>query len=207
MPTLTVLRRALLLAMLALPATLPAATPATAYVPPLAEVPMQQIVQRQLYPQLDYLFDKMASEKGQVTLDGVAALKSEDKFLAGKIAAGLAHVLLNMPKDDPRLAERLRQYREIADLTVNVDNHTWGVYYYLQALYALKQAGLLEQAVSPATLASLKTSLDWRRFVSTPDYALINLPTNYYGVAFSVARLRMLMGWRTTAPARSCSTK
>ena len=26
-------------------------------------------------------------------------------------------------------------------------------------------------------------------------FTLINLPTNYYGVAFSIARLRFLMGW------------
>ncbi|MFC5549491.1 hypothetical protein [Massilia aerilata] len=28
----------------------------------------------------------------------------------------------------------------------------------------------------------------------TPQWDLIRLPTNYYGVAFSVARLRMLLG-------------
>jgi hypothetical protein len=114
--------------------------------------------------------------------------------LQGKIASGLAHVLLNMRKDDPRLQERLRQFREITDMTVGMDNHTWGIYYYLEALYQLKQAGLLEQAISPATLARLKTTLDWHTFV-TPQWELIKLPTNYYGVAFSVARLRMLLGW------------
>jgi hypothetical protein len=168
--------------------------PSSRYVPPLAGVPMNQIVQQQLYPQLAYLFDKMVAEKEHVTIDGVEALKSNDKFLQGKIASGLAHVLLNMHKDDPRLPERLRQFREITDMTVGMDNHTWGIYYYLEALYQLKQAGLLEQAVSPATLARLKTTLDWHTFV-TPQWELIKLPTNYYGVAFSVARLRMLLGW------------
>jgi hypothetical protein len=185
----------------ALPTAFGAAPPADAprppssrYVPPLAEVPMNQIVQRQLYPQLEDLFDKMLAEKEHVTIDGVEALKSNDKFLQGKIASGLAHVLLNMRKDDPRLQERLRQFRELTDMTVGMDNHTWGIYYYLEALYQLKQAGLLEQAVSPATLARLKTTLDWHTFV-TPQWELIKLPTNYYGVAFSVARLRMLLGW------------
>jgi hypothetical protein len=168
--------------------------PSSRYVPPLAGMPMNQIIQRQLYPQLDYLFDKMVAEKEGVTIDGVEALKSNDKFLQGKIASGLAHVLLNMRKDDPRLQERLRQFREITDMTVGMDNHTWGIYYYLEALYQLKQAGLLEQAISPATLARLKTTLDWHTFV-TPQWELIKLPTNYYGVAFSVARLRMLLGW------------
>jgi hypothetical protein len=172
--------------------------PSSRYVPPLANVPMNQIIEQQLYPQLEYLFDKMVTEKEGVTIDGVAALKSNDKFLQGKIASGLAHVLLNMRRDDPRLQDqlnkRLRQFREIADMTAGMDNHTWGIYYYLEALYQLKQAGLLEQAVSPATLARLKTSLDWHTFV-TPQWELIKLPTNYYGVAFSVSRLRMLLGW------------
>jgi hypothetical protein len=175
--------------------------PSSQYVPPLADVPMNQIIAQQLYPQLEYLFDKMVAEKEAVTIDGVPALKSNDKFLQGKIASGLAHVLLNMRKDDPRLQERLRQFREITDMTVGMDNHTWGIYYYLEALYQLKKAGLLEQAVSPATLAKLKTSLDWHTFV-TPDWELIKLPTNYYGVAFSVARLRMLLGWEDESASR-----
>jgi hypothetical protein len=196
---------ALLASAALLPGALPAAIgavqpvapprpPSSRYVPPLADVPMNQIVQQRLYPQLEYLFDKMVAEKENVTIDGVEALKSKDKFLQGKIASGLAHVLLNMRKDDPRLQERLRQFREITDMTVGMDNHTWGIYYYLEALYQLKQAGLLEQAISPATLARLKTTLDWHTFV-TPQWELIKLPTNYYGVAFSVARLRMLLGW------------
>ncbi len=186
---------ALLAAALAAQPGAHAAPASTAYAAPLAQTPMHQIVQGNVYPQLEYLFNKLAAEKADVALDGVAAFKGNDKFLPGKIAAGLAHVLLNMRKDDPRLPERLREFRAIADLTAGMDNHTWGTYYYLQALYSLKKAGLLEQAVSPATLASLKTSLDWRKFVTTPDFELINLPTNYFGVAFSVARLRMLLGW------------
>jgi hypothetical protein len=59
----------------------------------------------------------------------------------------------------------------------------------------LQQAGLLEQAVSPETLAKLKTKLDWRKFVRADDLTLIDLPNNYYGVAFSVARLRYQLGW------------
>jgi hypothetical protein len=181
--------------------------PSAAYRAPLATTPMNQIVQTKVYPQLDYLFAKLAAEGAGVTLDGVAALKGNDKFLPGKIAAGLGHVLLNTAADDPRLPERLRQYRAIADLTAGMDNHTWGIYYYLQALYSLKKAGLLEQAVSPATLASLKQSLDWRKFVTTPDFELIDLPTNYFGVAFSVARLRLLLGWEDDSASKTLLDK
>lgn len=160
-----------------------------------ATAPMNRIVQDNAYQQLDYFFKKLVAEKEAIVIDGYAPFKAGDKFLPGKVAAGLGHVLLNSAKDDPALPQRLRDYRDIADMTVGMDNHTWGIYYYIGTLVKLKEAGLLEQAVSPATLEKLRKQLDWRTFVTVPQYDLINLPTNYYGVAFSVARLRMLMGW------------
>jgi hypothetical protein len=168
-------------------------TPAN-YVPPLATTPMNRIVQNNAYTQLDYFFKKLATEKEGIIMDGTSPFKSGDKFLPGKVAAGLGHVLLNTPKNDPSLEQKLKDYRDIADMTVGMDNHTWGIYYYIGTLVKLKQAGLLERAVSPATLEKLRKQLDWRTFV-TPQWDLISLPTNYYGVAFSIARLRMLMGW------------
>jgi hypothetical protein len=172
-----------------------AAMSAARYEPPLARQPMNRIVADNAYRQLDWFFERLAQQGLDTTIDGQAAFKSGDKFLPGKVAAGLGHVLLNTPKDDPRLPQLLAQYRRIADLTVEMDNHTWGIYYYVGMLYQLQRAGLLERALTPATLAKLREKLDWRSFVSTPDYGLINLPTNYYGVAFSIARLRMLLGW------------
>jgi hypothetical protein len=167
----------------------------TTYSPPLAGTAMNKIVQDALFPQLEYFFDKLNAEKELVTIDGYPAFKGNDKFLPGKIALGLGYVVLNTAPSAPNFKARLNQYREIADLTINIDNDTWGMYYYLSTLYKLKNAGLLEQSFTPATLAALKQKLDWRKFVNTTDYSLINLPSNYYGVAFSIARLRMLMGW------------
>lgn len=172
-----------------------AAQTAANYLPPQATAPMNRIVQDNAYQQLDYFFKKLVAEKEAIVIDGYAPFKAGDKFLPGKVAAGLGHVLLNSAKDDPALPQKLRDYRDIADMTVGMDNHTWGIYYYIGTLVKLKEAGLLEQAVSPATLEKLRKQLDWRSFVTVPQYDLINLPTNYYGVAFSIARLRMLMGW------------
>ncbi|MES3022337.1 MAG: hypothetical protein V4857_12225 [Pseudomonadota bacterium] len=187
---------AVALAAAAAPVSAPAAAAAAAPVSaPAADTPMNTIIQRELQPQLDYFFTRLAAEKEGLLIDGHKPFASNDKFLPGKIAIGLSYVLLNKTADDPTLETRLAQYRDIADMTVGMDNHSWGIYYYLSALHSLKKAGLLERAVSPATLAKLRTQLDWRKFVSQPDYELINLPTNYFGVAFSVARLRMLLGW------------
>ncbi len=156
--------------------------------------PMDQTVTQRILPQLDRLLDSLAAEKGDMTLDGVKVFASGDRFLPGKIAVGMVYPLIDTPRDDPRFARRLAAYRQIADLTVDQANDTWGIYYYVEALWKLRQAGLLDQAVSPATLAKLKAQLDWRSFVR-PDLTLIDLPNNYYGVAFSIARLRMLLGW------------
>ena len=163
-----------------------------------ATPPLQQSVE-QAYPQLDYFFRKLVRERDKLEIDGKAPFQSHDKFLPGKVATGLADVLLHTPANDPRLPGLLRDYADIADLTVGMDNDTWGIYYYIGALYKLKQAGLLERAVRPATLAALRTKLDWRTFVRVPAFELVNLPTNYYGVAFSIARLRLLMGWEDAA--------
>jgi hypothetical protein len=184
---------AVLLAFAPAAAVVAQVTPAN-YVPPLATTPMNRIVQDNAYAQLDYFFKKLATEKEGIIMDGTSPFKSGDKFLPGKVAAGLGHVLLNTPKNDPSLEQKLKDYRDIADMTVGMDNHTWGIYYYIGTLVKLKQAGLLERAVSPATLEKLRKQLDWRTFV-TPQWDLISLPTNYYGVAFSIARLRMMMGW------------
>lgn len=166
------------------------AAPATAQSTP----PLQRSVE-QAYPQLEYLFQKLVKEKGATTIEGRESFKAKDKFLPGKVATGLADLLLHLPKDDPRLPGMLRDFADIADLTIGMDNESWGIYYYIGALHRLKQAGLLERAVRPATLEALRKRLDWRTFVRVPSYELIDLPTNYYGVAFSIARLRMLMGW------------
>jgi hypothetical protein len=156
---------------------------------------MNQTVETRLLPQMAVLLDKLMVEKRDMTLDGVRVFDADDKFLPGKVAIGLAYLLIDTPRDDPKFATYLAGYRQIADMTVDDTNNTWGIYYYCQALHMLQQAGLLEQAVSPATLAKLKAKLDWRRFVRADDLTLIDLPNNYYGVAFSVARLRYQLGW------------
>ncbi|RHW19105.1 hypothetical protein D1610_03025 [Sphingomonas gilva] len=156
---------------------------------------MNATVERRLMPQMERLLQQLLREKRAMRLDGVAVFGSGDKFLPGKIASGLAMLLLETPRDDPRFAGYLAGFRDIADLTLADTNESWGIYYYVSALHDLKQAGLLDQAVRPETLAALRRKLDWRSFVDSRTLELKNLPNNYYGVAFSIARLRMLMGW------------
>ncbi|GAB4061651.1 hypothetical protein [Uliginosibacterium sediminicola] len=156
---------------------------------------LDHIVSTALLPQLDHFFAQLLQDQKALQIDGTAAFNGKDKFLPGKIAIGMSYLLLNTPRNDPHFASYLAGYRQIADMTVDEDNESWGIYYYLSALNKLREAGLLEQALSPATLARLREKLDWRGFVKQPEFTLIKLPTNYYGVAFSIARLRYLLGW------------
>ncbi len=164
-----------------------------------AVAPMNQTVERRLLPQTAVLLHKLLAEKRDMTLDGVKVFEADDKFLPGKIAIGLAYLIVDTPRSDPKFAEYLAAYRQITDMTVDDANDTWGIYYYCQALLMLQEAGLLDKAVSPQALEKLKAKLDWRRFVRTDDLTLINLPNNYYGVAFSVARLRYRLGWENAS--------
>lgn len=160
-----------------------------------AVAPMNRTVEDRLLPQTAVLLEKLLAEKRDMTLDGVKVFEADDKFLPGKIAIGLAYLIVDTPRTDPKFQRYLAAYRQIADLTVDDPNDTWGIYYYCQAIHMLKDAGLLDEAIAPATLEKLRAKLDWRRFVRTDDLTLINLPNNYYGVAFSVARLRYRLGW------------
>lgn len=172
-----------------------------------AVAPMNQTVEARLLPQMGVLLDKLMVEKRDMTLDGVRVFDADDKFLPGKVAIGLAYLLIDTPRDDPKFATYLAGYRQIADMTADDANNTWGIYYYIQALHMLQEAGLLEQAVSPATLAKLKAKLDWRAFVRADDLTLIDLPNNYYGVAFSVARLRYQLGWEDASASEALLEK
>ncbi|MFJ6023118.1 hypothetical protein ACIQC9_00800 [Brevundimonas sp. NPDC092305] len=156
---------------------------------------MNATLANRVTPQMDALLDRLIVDGREMELDGVRVFEANDKFLPGKIAIGLAHAILSAPEGDPRRERYLAGFRRLADLTLEDENETWGIYYYVSALHQLHDAGLLDQAVSAPTLARLRERLDWRGFVRQDDLTLINLPNNYYGVAFSIARLRFLLGW------------
>lgn len=159
--------------------------------------PMDRTVRTRIVPQVEALLEDLLADGRGYRLDGVEVFKAQDKFLPGKIAIAMAHVLVETPRDDPRFSEYLAGFRRLADLTLEDPNDSWGIYYFVSALHRLQEAGLLDEAVAPATLARLRERLDWRAFVREPDLALIDLPNNYYGVAFSIARLRYLLGWES----------
>ncbi|WP_370680276.1 hypothetical protein [Comamonas sp. GB3 AK4-5] len=169
--------------------------------PLLSEQAMDAIAVQQLYPVLDRLFALVQKKGLAAEMQGVPMFpkRNGDKFLPGMMAMGFSYLLLDSSVPESKHKAYLQGYRDMADMTLEAPNETWGMYYYMSALWKLKQAGLLDgpdAAIRAQTLQGLQRKLDWRQFVEASDYSLKHrLPTNYYGVAFSVARLRYLMGW------------
>ena len=116
--------------------TLIFAISADAQVGTAAPVPMTQneLIEQRVLPLLDHLFQKLVTEKRDLTIDGQKAFTGGDRFLPGKIALGLSLLLVNTPRSDSRFAAYLEGYRDVADMTIDDVNETWGVYYYMSAL-------------------------------------------------------------------------
>jgi hypothetical protein len=169
--------------------------------------PMNVTVATRITPQVEALLEQLQAQGRDYRLDGVEVFSANDKFLPGKIAIAMAHVLTATPRTDPNFANYLNGFRRLADLTVDEPNDSWGIYYYASALHDLEVAGLLDEAVSPETLAKLRVKLDWRRFVREDGLTLIDLPNNYFGVAFSIARLRYLLGWEDASASEALLAK
>jgi hypothetical protein len=155
------------------------------------------IVQSEIAPHAEQLLAMLAEHGHDLKIQGAAVFDGRDKFLSGKIAVALADVLVSLPRNSARFSKDLLAFRQIAALTIDDSNDSWGSYYYLSALDRLRQADLLRGAVDKKTLAKLRVKLDWRTFVDPNTYALINHPNNYYCVAFGIARLRTRMGWES----------
>lgn len=168
---------------------------------------MNAVIETRVAPQMDHLLARLIVEGRDMTLDGVKVFEAKDKFLPGKIAIGLAHAALEAPEGGPRRARFLAGFQKLSELTIDDENDTWGIYYYISALHQLDEASLLDHAVSPEILARLRQKLDWRTFVRTDALTLVDLPNNYFGVAFSIARLRYLLGWEDASASEALLAK
>ena len=165
------------------------------------------VVQQRILPQAEALLRQLVKDKRTLTIDGTLVFNGSDKFLPGKIAIALVEYLVTVPRDDPRLPQLLKDFREVARLTVDDANDSWGAYYYVLALDKLREAGLLDQAVDRLTYAKLRVRLDWRMFVDPDTYELIDHPNNYYVVALGIARLRHHLRWEDESGANAIYAK
>jgi hypothetical protein len=168
---------------------------------PQAAPAFNQVVEGRIRPQLERLLTQLVEDGRGMQLGGTPVFNGSDRFLPGKIALAFADLITTLQPSDPRLPRAIDDFRRIANLTIDDPNDSWGIYYYLSALNALKREGRLERALDPLTLARLRVRLDWRTFVDVDTFKLIEHPSNYYCVAFAIARLRHELGWEDASGA------
>lgn len=156
---------------------------------------LSEIIATRIVPHVAQHVLQVDAQRASVVVDGVQAFAGGDKFLSGKVAVMVCY-LLTQAENEPKCDNSaLMRSREMLSWLAPIKTETWGILNFLNGLYLLKEANLLELVVSDDTLKTLQTNLDWRTFVNVEDLTLRNLPTNYYGVAFGIAKYRELLGW------------
>ena len=124
-----------------------------------------------------------------------------DPFFSGKLALAIAIILTEESSLDLHLRQK---YVVLLHKTLQQPCESWGRYYYLLALWKLQQQNQLSTVFSASTLEELEKKLNWNEMVVEPEYILAeSFPTNFYGVAFSIARLRFLLGWESEIHAQA----
>lgn len=153
---------------------------------------MRQIIEKDLCPIMINLFKRVSEGGLDLVMDQVPVYNEKAQFVGGKVINQACYTALELLKTE----ESLKSLGQLIHMVSDMPMETWGILNGINGLYRLQKAGLLKDTVDQETMEKLKTSMDWRTFVD-PDrhYALIGKPTNYYGVAFGIARHRELMGW------------
>lgn len=124
-----------------------------------------------------------------------------DPYASGKFALALSLLIEN----DPR---RSAEWPEVWSTLALAPCDNWGKYYFLQALLKLSQQGVLDKVFTAAQLQILRGKLHWQEMVDEGTWRLNpRFPTNFYGVAFSVARLRYLLGWESASASQEILLK
>lgn len=142
------------------------------------------------------LFWKIAEEKEKITIDGVPGYNEKAQFVGGKVINLCSYVALTFSENDDEKKKMLDAMHELIVMCSKMEMETWGILNGLTGLYRLKTAGVYDRVVDTSVDERLKQIMDWHTFVDAEqDYALIHKPTNYYGVAFGIARYRELLGW------------
>lgn len=149
---------------------------------------MDKLIQEDILSHLQYYFDLVYENGLDLEIDGVKGFNPKSQFVEGKVVNACSYVYEVTGKDKDKLVK-------IIKLMADGEYKTWGMLNCIVALNRLNKKGLLNDVMDDETLNIFKEKLDWRTFVNEDDLSLINLPTNYYGVAFGVSKYRELLGF------------
>lgn len=152
-------------------------------------------ISEQALPSFAHLCHLVSEEQDALVIDGVKAFNPKSQFVEGKVVNAFSYLLVDK-KDTPEFPKLAAEFQTVIQFVAGRTFETWGTLNCLTGLYRLAQNNLLDELVPASALAQLKVGLNWHHFVDEKNnYALIHKPTNYYGVAFGIARYHELLGW------------
>lgn len=154
----------------------------------------KDIYNNHLLPHLGYLTTKVYQEKSELKLSNVTAFNDKAQFLEGKIINGLSYCLIHSPNKEhfDHITPDLFSY------LAESEYETWGILNALFGLLRLKEHNLLDKYLTSELRNTLNEKLHYRTFLREDNLTLIDKPTNYYGVAFGIASIRILLGFDET---------
>lgn len=164
---------------------------------------MKDMIYGELRPKMVSLFWRTVEDGRDFVMEGVPVYNEKAQFVGGKVINMGCYVVTELLKDTEDYDRGLKSLGQLIAQVSDLPMETWGILNGITGLYRLRTAGLLESVVDIETMDSLKKALDWRTFVDVKEhYKLIHKPTNYYGVAFGIARYRELLGWEPEGHSR-----
>ncbi len=156
---------------------------------------LKEEAERMLYPFMKGLFYRISRSGEDFSIDGVWAYNENAQFVGGKMINLCSYVVTELMEGE-EYQKGMALLPEIIARAASLPMKTWGILNAITGIFRLEQKGILEKAAEPEVLEKLQRELDWRKFIDCENnLALMDLPTNYYGVAFGVARYRELLGW------------
>lgn len=156
---------------------------------------IKEAMEKQIYPFMKELFWRIAKEKDTFHMDGVWVYNEKAQFVGGKAIHLCSYVVTELLNGVEK-EEGIHALKAIISMCANLPMQTWGIFNALKGLYRLEQKGLRDVVMKHEVWEKLRDVLDWRTFVDIKNnLALKGYPTNYYGVAFGIARYRELLGW------------
>lgn len=162
----------------------------------------KNIIEKDLIPFMESHVMHVYTHKEETMIDGQYCFSHHregdqkvDYFVGGKIINAAAYVLCYYQKQEKvhDVARLTPVVKSLIEFSATLPMETWGFLNFFWGLYRLSQHGLLDAVLDKPTKERLVQKLDWRHFVDEKTFKLINKPTNYYGVAFAVAKYRELL--------------
>lgn len=156
---------------------------------------IQDEIANRIHPFMKQLFYRIAQDGDGMTMDGVWVYNENAQFVGGKVINLCSYVVTELMQGTEQEAA-VQAMREIIKRSSDLPMKTWGILNAVIGIYRMEQKNIRRRIITPELWERLKQVLDWRTFVDCEhNLALIQQPTNYYGVAFGIARYRELLGW------------